>query len=235
MRYRAVIFDLFGTLVRGFARQEYDQVNALMAAAVGIPFSDFWDLVAETGHGWYSGQYSSKEVRLQDICRRWDVRADTAQIARAAGYHYEFMAAALIPEPEVLEALGALKSRGLRLGLITNCGPCVPLVWSRSPLARLIDEPVFSCEERATKPDAGIFLSACHRIQVQPAECVYVGDGSSEELTGAQSAGMLPVLKRADLRDAYDRHRPEVEGWRGLAIDETSELPDLLSGLELPS
>ena len=62
MRYSAVIFDLFGALVRSFTRQEYDQVNARMAKAVGIPFSDFWSLVAETGHGWYAGHYSSKEV-----------------------------------------------------------------------------------------------------------------------------------------------------------------------------
>lgn len=60
----------------------------------------------------------------------------------------------------------------------------------------------------------------------------HLGDGSSEELTGAAAAGMLPILKRADLNDVYHRHRPEVESWRGPAVDEIGELLDVLSELE---
>jgi putative hydrolase of the HAD superfamily len=62
---------------------------------------------------------------------------------------------------------------------------------------------------------------------MEPQECIYVGDGSSQELTGAAAIGMRPVLKRIDLRDVYDSHRPEVEGWRGLAINEIKELCDM--------
>ena len=37
MAYRAVIFDLFGTLVKGFNRQDYDPVIARMAETFDIP------------------------------------------------------------------------------------------------------------------------------------------------------------------------------------------------------
>jgi hypothetical protein len=38
---------------------------------------------------------------------------------------------------------------------------------------------------------------------------------------------MRPILKRTDLHDVYDRHRPEVESWRGQAVDEIKELCDI--------
>ena len=55
--------------------------------------------------------------------------------------------------------------------------------------------------------------------------------GGGEELTGAAAVGMLPILKRADLTDVYDSYRPEVEDWRGIAVDEISELCDIVSEL----
>ena len=145
------------------------------------------------------------------------------------------MTNAIVPEQEVLEALSMLKEMGLQLGLISNCGPEVPLLWEQSPLADLIDIPVFSCEERVKKPCTGIYRVACHRLHIQPQKCVYVGDGSDEELAGAAATGMLSVLKRTDLNDVYDEHRPEVGSWRGLAVDEIRELLNVLFELEKPS
>ena len=227
MRYRAVIFDLFGTLVSSFTRREYDQVNARMAAAVHVPYAEFWRLMGETYRDFCLGRYSAYEDLISDVCSRAGIRADTAHIAQATGFHYEFIANAIVPEPDVLETLDRLKQRGYRLGLISDCGPSVPLLFPQSPLARFIDVPVFSCEERIKKPSSSIYQRICQRLEIEPQECIYVGDGSSQELTGAAAIGMRSVLKRTDLGDVYDRHRPEVEGWRGPAVDEIKELCDM--------
>ena len=64
--------------------------------------------------------------------------------------------------------------------------------------------------------------------------CVYVGDGSSREMTGAKEIGFLPVLKRVDLEDVYDDARPDIIGWRGLSIAEIEELPELLARINSP-
>ena len=126
MPYRAVIFDLFGTLVNSFTRREYDKVNAQMAAAVSVPYAEFWRLMGETLHESCLGRYSSFERLISDICNRTGVHADSVQIAQAAAYHHEFLANAIEPETEVLETLDRLKKRGHRLGLISDCGPPVP-------------------------------------------------------------------------------------------------------------
>ena len=227
MSYRAVIFDLFGTLVNGFTRQEYDQVNARMAATVRVPYAEFWELMGETYRDFCLGRYSAYEDLISDVCSRTGVHANKAQITQAAAFHYEFIAAAIVPEPEVLETLDRLKERELRLGLISDCGPSVPMLFSQSPLASFIDVPVFSCEQRIKKPSREIYQRTSQCLQTEPHECIYVGDGSSQELTGAADVGMRPILKRTDLTDVYDSHRPEVESWRGPAVYEIKELCDM--------
>ncbi|MEK7352908.1 MAG: HAD family hydrolase [Chloroflexota bacterium] len=232
VKYEAVIFDLFGTLVKNFKRQEYDQVNAKMAELLNIPFSEFWNLVAETGHGYYLGHYQLFEDNLEEICKRWGEKSDTDRINQAAQHHYEFVRGVIVPSKEVLDSLENMKKQGLRIGLITNCGAAVPILWEQSPLGRLIDIAVFSCEEHVMKPDIAIYQATALRLNVQPEACIYVGDGSYNELTNAAAAGMFPILKRTELDDVYDNQRPEVENWSGLAIDEISELMDIVNELE---
>ena len=227
VRYRAVLFDLFGTLVGSLTRREHDQVNAKMAAEVGVPYADFWQLMGETYQDRCLGRYDTYEDLLWYICRRTGVTANTNGIAQAAELNRQFMANALVPRPEVMETLDELKRRGFRTGLISNCGPAVSQLFPRSPLARGIDIPVFSCDERVAKPADTIYQRTCQRLKTEPEFCIYVGDGSNQELTGAAALGMLPVLKRTDLSDVYDSHRPEVETWTGLAVDEIPELLDL--------
>ena len=41
MPYRAIVFDLFGTLVENFSGQAYDQVQVQMAKSLDIPYPKF--------------------------------------------------------------------------------------------------------------------------------------------------------------------------------------------------
>lgn len=105
----------------------------------------------------------------------------------------------LVPDPGVLETLRALKSCGLKVGLTSNCGPDVPRLWQSVPLSTLMDVSVFSCAVGVRKPDPKIYTAVCTRLGVEAAACIYVGDGSSEELYDAAQVGMYPVLKRVPL------------------------------------
>ena len=231
MPYKAVIFDLFGTLVENFSSQAYDQVQVQMAKTLNIPYPKFQQVMLATINDTSSDGYYAVEDNIREICRRLSIKVNASQIEQAATLHYEFSESTLIIEPKVLKSLGTLKRDNLLLGLITNCRPPIPSAFLQSPLAQYIDVPVFSCEERIKKPARRIYEIVCERLKVQPQECVYVGDGSGEELTGAAAVGMLPILRRVDLKDVYDPHRPEVENWQGIAIDEISELCTIIPEL----
>ena len=230
MSYKAVIFDLYGTLVENFSRRAYDKVQEEMAKILGVSYPKFWQTMGETIKDRSLGNLSAEE-NIVEVCRRLGVQADRTQIEQTVFLKDEFTRKSIIPEPEVLEALDLLKRNGLYTGLITNCNSAVPRFYPESPLSQYIDVPVFSCEERTKKPSHRIYEIACERLNVQPQECIYVGDGSGEELTGASAVGMLPILKRADLTDVYDPHRPEVDNWHGHVIDEIMELCTIVSEL----
>lgn len=95
---------------------------------------------------------------------------------------------------EILSALQALKSRNVKLGLISNADCIDCKYWERSPLFPYFDDAVFSCDVELLKPDKRIYELAMQRLDVSPDQCLFVGDGGSNELCGAKSAGMGTVF-----------------------------------------
>ena len=42
------------------------------------------------------------------------------------------------------------------------------------------------------KPNSHIYQHACKNLGVAPSDCIFIGDGNSDELRGAAQVGMLP-------------------------------------------
>lgn len=229
LRYKALIFDLFGTLVDVFSMNAHDAAVVAMADILQIPLSDFSPL---WGDGTYTqrsnGTFTSIEENLAYICRHLKISPDEQRIQQAADVRYEFTRGALKPKPGALELLTLLKQEGYCTGLVSNCAPDVPYLWHTTPLAELIDVPVFSCEVKIKKPDPRIYRLACERLRIAPEACLYIGDGSDRELTGAKKVGLSPVLVLTSLVDAYDVQRLDVDAWQGRIVQSLNTIPTLL-------
>lgn len=228
MKFKAIIFDLFGTLVDNFSKKKYDKVLALMAETLSAPYEAFRHASDLSFSDRCIGKFRSIEENIAVCCAQMGLSPGDCKINTAAQYRYDFTMRTLKPKAEVLLTLQNLKNDGYKIGLITNCGPDVPLLWHTSPLSEHIDLPLFSCTEKIQKPAIEIYKRAHEQLRLPSNVCVYVGDGSSQEMTGAKKIGFLPVLKRVDLEDVYDA-RPDIIGWRGLSITEIEELPELLA------
>ena len=231
MKYDAVIFDLFGTLVDNtefldLSRSEYNRTLSNVAAALSIPEPDLLRLWSETVHERDAGLFPSMEKYFRHICREIGVKADARQIANAVELRLEYLRSVLTPRNHTVETLTELKASGYRLGLISDCSSEVPLLWPETPFAALLDGAIFSCEVKLTKPDPRIYRMVCDSLKVAPGKCLYVGDGGSGELTGAVGFGMDPVLIRAPY-DTVNGHR---EDWEGTRISELKQVLDLVRG-----
>ena len=231
MKYDAVIFDLFGTLVDNtefldLSRSEYNRTLSNVAAALSIPEPDLLRLWTETVHERDAGSFPSMEEYFRHICREIGAKANARQIARAVELRLEYLRSILTPRNHTVETLTELKASGYRLGLISDCSSEVPLLWPETPFAALLDGAIFSCEVKLTKPDPRIYRMVCERLEVAPDRCLYVGDGGSGELTGAVEFGMDPVLIRAPY-DTVNGHR---EDWEGRRISELKQVLDLVRG-----
>ncbi len=62
---------------------------------------------------------------------------------------------------------------------------------------------------------------------MDPEECLYIGDGSSHELTGAKRVGMHPVLIQVPYEDET-AYKVDPEEWKGTRIGALREILELV-------
>ena len=229
MKYAAVIFDLFGTLVDSFSLQEHEGTLRRMASVLSAPPDDFVRLWFDTFNQRMKGIIPSPADNVEHICRTLGIRPPDTQIKLAAQIRSDMTTRGMTPRADAIEVLSYLKSEGYKTGLITNCSAEVPTIWKDTPFSPLFDVAVFSCSTGLMKPEPGIYQLAIEQLAVEPETCLYVGDGSNRELTGAAQIGMHPVLLRTpDNSDSYQIDA-EVTAWDGPTI---SSLKDVLTLLE---
>jgi putative hydrolase of the HAD superfamily len=93
------------------------------------------------------------------------------------------------------------------------------------PIKPFFDTVVFSCVAGVKKPDPRIYQLALERLKVKPQDCLYVGDGSSYELTGARKVGMHPVQIHVPGEIVYFL---DEDDWDGHPISSLSEVLNLI-------
>ena len=130
---------------------------------------------------------------------------------------------------DVLQVLSRLRKQGLKLALVSNASSGEVDAWPRSPLSGLFDSAIFSCEVGSRKPDPAIYHAALTSIGLNASECIFVGDGGSDEHVGAKQVGLRSVLTTQYLHSAVkiESQRQRVD-WE---IEHITQLPDLLKSL----
>jgi putative hydrolase of the HAD superfamily len=229
MKYGAVIFDLYGTLIDFYTVEEFRQAKSRVAEALGAPASGFLRVWTECMGDRMVNRFGDVEGTLRHICTTLGVQPEPDRLSQCALASVAAVKRELRPRPAVPDTINALKQAGLRVGLLSDCTIEVPMAWPETPLAPLIDEPVFSCVEEMAKPDPRMYVTVCERLGVRPEECLYVGDGGSRELTGAREAGLNPVLIRVGYDSFIDPWRADALEWDGPTIRAIPEVLSLVS------
>jgi putative hydrolase of the HAD superfamily len=214
--YRAVIFDLWETLIdwdEQAARRMVERIDGL----VGPGFRERWyrspnryvapvrDVLAEVG---------VPEEAMDDVC---EIRLD-------------YVRHCLVPRSGAVETLRELRTRGYLVGLITVCSQDVETLWPGSAFEGLFDAEVFSSRVGLVKPDPRIYLHCCGLLGVEPRDAVFVGDGANDELAGARRVGMDSILIH---RPGEDPPWPEVRDWTGPRVTSIPEVLDVLDRVAL--
>ena len=228
MKYQAVIFDLFGTLIDNFSNQSNMKILSEMASVLSLPSSDFIKLWVESFDLRATGILSTCEANIEYVSKKIGLPVKSTAVKEATRIRFEFTVRSIVPRPHGIEVLSHLKKEGYGIGLISDCSHELPIVWKDTPFAPLIDVPVFSCVVGMKKPDPRIYRMALERLGAEARDCLYIGDGSSQELSGAQKVGMYPVLIRVPHEMNADAYRIDEEEWHGPTISSLSEVLGLL-------
>jgi putative hydrolase of the HAD superfamily len=197
--FQAVVFDFFGTLTRSVRRGPQ---HADIARALGCDPDAVLSVLDRTFQVRARGDLGSAEATLRWVTEQAGGRPRTAQLRAAVPARVDALKADTRLRADAESVLRAVKQRGLRTALISDCTHELPAFLPSLPIAGLLDVNVFSVEVGRCKPDPLIYLEACWRMRVAPENCLYIGDGGSHELTGAAAVGMTAVrLAAPDLAD----------------------------------
>jgi len=118
---------------------------------------------------------------------------------------------------DVPAALAALRSAGLRIGLVSNSARDVREFARHHGLD--VDAGISSFHHGRTKPHASIFRAVLELLGVEPSHAVMVGDTIADDIEGAVALGMRAIL--VDREGVHEDFEPRIET--------LNELPPLLA------
>lgn len=184
---KAVIFDMYETLITLFNSPLY--FGKQIAEDLGIDGEVFlkdWDnMEVERSIGKLSLEQALKLIMHRNHIysneRLNEVVAKRVEAKRECFRHLH---------PEIIPMLTELKKQELKVGLISNCFSEEAMVIRESILFPFFDAVHMSYEQRIQKPDKEIFLRCLVELGVCPQECLYIGDGGSNELEAAEAIGL---------------------------------------------
>jgi putative hydrolase of the HAD superfamily len=228
--FQAVVFDLFGTLVPEFSTTDFFDAVRDMAHVLGADRDRFEGAWTQTAEARQTGGFATVEDNVRHICGSLGVDASDDAVAAALDLRLELYRTWFHPRRGALETVMELKARGYPIALVSMCAPDAPAMWRASALAPFVDVEVFSSEVGLRKPDAAIYRCATDGLGVDPAACVYCGDGAYGELSGAEAVGMTSYLMADPAVDVETSLTPEREDWNGARVADLRELLAFLPG-----
>lgn len=223
MIYKGAIFDLFHTLTGDWPS---NSPHPTTPALLGLDTAQWLRVFFANPRKRLTGAERDPARIMRELIHALDPSVPDAKIREAVRARLQRFEATLQAIPkDNLETLRQLRSAGIATGLISNADVMEIHGWEKSPLCGLFDVEVFSCRVGLVKPEPEIYLACLDQMGVQPGECLYVGDGGSEELVGARDVGLVPVLISGAVKTLYpDR----VVAARQVAEHEIETIPEVL-------
>jgi putative hydrolase of the HAD superfamily len=223
MKFNAVIFDLYGTLVDDFA-SSVGQLHVEFVKTLGVPPDSFMKLWRDTTEMRVIGAFQTVEASIEYVCNLLGVRITMEQLTRAVEIRSQLIRRTLSPRPDALETLARIRNNGYKIGLLSNCSIEIPIVWPETAFADLVDSAIFSSREGLKKPDPRIYQLACNRLGMKPNDCLYIADGENYELAAAAKVGLHTLLLRNSSRYNGSELLREAREWQGDIIDSLTDV-----------
>lgn len=198
MKYKAVVFDLDGTLINTLTDLQ-SSVNAALAAHK-MPLRTLDEVRTRVGNGIY---------KLIERAVPEGTDAQTVQVVFAdfRSHYAEHYMDSSAPYDGIVDLLRELKKRGIRTAVVSNKAHPMAKGLCDDRFGALLDAAFGESETLPKKPDPQMVYAALEALGTTKEETLYVGDSEVDHRT-AMNAGLhsISVLwgfrSEADLRAA---------------------------------
>lgn len=202
---RAVIFDMYETLITHYHSPLY--FGTQMAMDAGVPLNNFQSLWHPTEEDRTIGKLTFEEV-ITMILRENNCYSEEL-LKKIVDKRIEAKEECFRHlHTEIIPMLQTLKERGLKVGLISNCFSEEADVIRRSELMKYFDSVFLSYEQGVQKPNEEIYERCMEALAVKAEECIYIGDGGSNELQAARKLGMKAMQAVWYLQEGTTQSKP---------------------------
>lgn len=190
-------------------------IRAIIFDCFGVLTADKWH---EFRQSLPEGQQAEASDLNQQYCRGIITKDEflssvTELTGQDASFTRELVDNEASKNHQLLEYIAQLR-KNYKIGLLSNVAtPWITDTFLTDEEQALFDNMVFSYETRLTKPDPRIFELATERLDVQPAECVFIDD-IARYCQAAREVGMQAILyenfpqMRTDLEKLLDNKKP---------------------------
>jgi putative hydrolase of the HAD superfamily len=202
---KAITFDVGGTLITPWP--SVGHVYAEVAAAhgyAGLPaellnqrFADAWKASEDFDHSrarWAALVDATFLGLIEPLPSRTFFASLFERFAEPAVWHIF---------DDVIPALNVLRSRGFRLGIISNWDDRLRPLLRRLRLYDYFEAVVISCEVGSPKPARIAFAQAANQLAAPPGAILHVGDSLASDVQGAKAAGFAAVCLDRQATQAY--------------------------------
>jgi len=191
MTVKAVLFDLDETILDRTASLKAFlawQVNGMLRSSIcdKDAFCARFIELDDAGRVW-------KDVVYKQLVHEFVIKDWSAQ-ELLQSYELAFCGFC-VAKQNVIEALHSLNQLGLKIGLISNGkSPFQERNFRALGVSHLFDVAIVSEAVGLRKPDKRIFELACEQLNINPEECIFVGDNPVADIKGARDSGMNTVF-----------------------------------------
>ena len=250
MPIRAVVFDLFDTLVdlRFEDAPLYEHEGKRVPASVlllheelvrhsDVTLDALIDAFVAGNRGFNESHFAKDrevptETRFLDLLAR--LRIESPGLASTlTGIHMGALAATVRPLPHHEDVLGALRGR-VRIGLCSNFShsETAQRVLETAGLWSAFDAVLVSDAFGWRKPRREIFDAVVSQLGVAPGDALHVGDSLRADVAGARAAGLRTAWITRRVSDPEKALREHEGAPPDHTLADLAELPALLASLE---
>lgn len=224
-KYKAIIFDLFHTLTSVESTRAPGRGTSEI---LGISREKWNDQLLLYSKDRLRGKITDPFKIISQMARAVAPDISDRIIDKAIDNRIRRFRHTLVNIPKTtIDTLEELKSRGKKLGLVSNADATEKYGWNDSPLKKYFDCVVFSCDVGYIKPEKEIYELCIERMGVLPRESMFVGDGGSDELKGAKALGIKTVLTTHVIKSIWPEKIKLAREFADFEIDELHKLFDI--------
>lgn len=198
-RFDACLVDAYNTIVYTNYAPYRDELPALAGLPADVLYGEFRRL----GPAVNTGRITLAEAFAR-ILRAGGAEPRPALVRALTARTRELLLATARLYDDALPFLRELRSRGVKVAIVSNCDENTRSLLAASGVAALADTLILSCEVGAEKPQAAIYQRALDSLGVPAGAALFVDDNAAF-CAAAEELGISALrIVRADA----DGHRP---------------------------